>query len=352
MENLNINIKIIGVGYAGKAAIEKAIKYEKLETISEEDCLFIEEKGDIGCIESFIKGGDIIYTICEYSSETSVVVHDTIGEFGVGTNMQNKVLVIEPWVDNNIEKKEKLPYQAEAVVFSAKMLLTESHEITEDKEAITDIYDMVIDYICAIESATNNPGIINLDYADIDIMTMGNRYTLVASGSCVDGDNKAASATLEAIKKPCIANNISSCMSAVILVCSSYHDINISEISNVADVIRNEVHSDSNIMFGTVCCDTYASGITVSIILGLGEKEFGHTEIQAKKVEISGIPEIHELDEFFEAAVEYAKTCDKLTITMLQRKFSLGFPRAGRLLDKMIEMGYIDEKTGRFKSRS
>ncbi len=55
-----------------------------------------------------------------------------------------------------------------------------------------------------------------------------------------------------------------------------------------------------------------------------------------------------EVDEYFKDAVRHAIQTNNITITAIQRRFGLGFPRAGKIFDAMVQRGYVaDSMTGK-----
>ncbi|MEK7577402.1 MAG: DNA translocase FtsK [Patescibacteria group bacterium] len=51
-------------------------------------------------------------------------------------------------------------------------------------------------------------------------------------------------------------------------------------------------------------------------------------------------------DLIYENVVRYAETQNSFTVDMLQDTFDIGFARAMRLIDKLKENGFIQEKSG------
>ena len=51
-------------------------------------------------------------------------------------------------------------------------------------------------------------------------------------------------------------------------------------------------------------------------------------------------------DELFPAAVEYAIECGNISISALQRRFKVGYARAGRLIDDMELRGVVEPSQG------
>ena len=53
-----------------------------------------------------------------------------------------------------------------------------------------------------------------------------------------------------------------------------------------------------------------------------------------------------EYDEMYDTILDWLTTQDVVSISMLQRKFSIGFNRAGRIIDRLEHEGYIEPRSG------
>lgn len=51
-------------------------------------------------------------------------------------------------------------------------------------------------------------------------------------------------------------------------------------------------------------------------------------------------------DEMYDVILDWLTDQDVVSISMLQRKFRLGFSRAGRIIDKLEQDGYIEARSG------
>ena len=54
----------------------------------------------------------------------------------------------------------------------------------------------------------------------------------------------------------------------------------------------------------------------------------------------------HESDKLLPQALEIAINAGQVSISMLQRKLSIGYARAGRLVDEMANRGYVSQAEG------
>lgn len=59
-----------------------------------------------------------------------------------------------------------------------------------------------------------------------------------------------------------------------------------------------------------------------------------------------GIEEDGGMDDYMKLAVKFAKATGKVSVSMLQRKFRIGFNRAARIVDQMCEFGWVGPSIG------
>ena len=52
------------------------------------------------------------------------------------------------------------------------------------------------------------------------------------------------------------------------------------------------------------------------------------------------------MDDYMKQAVKFAKDNGKVSVSLLQRKFRIGFNRAARIVDQMEELGLVGPSVG------
>ena len=88
---------------------------------------------------------------------------------------------------------------------------------------------------------------------------------------------------------------------------------------------------------------TYVSDQEIDTLVaywkGLGAPQYDDQDLA--DVEILGKPEEPAGDEMFDAAVSVARDSGRISVSLLQRKLGIGYPRAARLLDLLEERGVV-----------
>lgn len=141
--------------------------------------------------------------------------------------------------------------------------------------------DVLRQGVQAISDLITITGVINADFADIKavMLNKGLAHMGVGHGS---GDNRAADAVREAIGSPLLETSIEGA-SGVILNFTGGADLGALEVYEAADVIRESVDQDANIIFGAVIDESLNDEIRITVIATGFEEEVESVE---PKVEI------------------------------------------------------------------
>lgn len=75
------------------------------------------------------------------------------------------------------------------------------------------------------------------------------------------------------------------------------------------------------------------------------EKRVKKLETALKKLTEVKAPRLGNPDELFNEAVELFSTYDKVSSSLLQRRLSIGYARAARIIDQLVEQGKIKKTT-------
>ncbi|HLG26743.1 MAG TPA: DNA translocase FtsK [Paenisporosarcina sp.] len=62
------------------------------------------------------------------------------------------------------------------------------------------------------------------------------------------------------------------------------------------------------------------------------------------------INRIHDIDEAIELITQTVQVGKQVSVSMIQRKFRIGYSTARRTLDKLVELGYVESKEDRIVS--
>jgi cell division protein FtsZ len=124
----------------------------------------------------------------------------------------------------------------------------------------------------SISDLINTAQIINLDFADICSVMRDAGYAHIGVGRA-SGKNKAEEAAKAAIHSPLLETTINGAKGVIINVTGDA-DLGMEDVDIAAEMVRNAVHHDANIIFGAALDDSMNDEIRV-IIIATGFDEIG-----------------------------------------------------------------------------
>ncbi|MDD2446962.1 MAG: cell division protein FtsZ [Tissierellia bacterium] len=118
--------------------------------------------------------------------------------------------------------------------------------------------------IQGISDLISVPNLINLDFADVKTIMSCKGIAHMGVG-LASGDNRATDAAKLAIKSPLLETSIEGAKS-VLLNITGGSDLGIFEVNEAADLIRQAVDQDANIIFGAGIDDNLGDTIKITVI--------------------------------------------------------------------------------------
>lgn len=125
------------------------------------------------------------------------------------------------------------------------------------------------------------PGMINLDFADISTVMSGMGKAMMGTGEAT-GDNRALEAAEKAISNPLLEDTSMSGAKQVLVNVTGGSDLTLHEVDTAVNRIRDEIHSDANIIFGTAENSDTTGHIRISVVAtGMSAEENSHDNLSA-----------------------------------------------------------------------
>lgn len=141
--------------------------------------------------------------------------------------------------------------------------------IADEKMTFADAFkraDQVLqDGVRSITDLIINPGVINLDFADVrTIMTEMGR-AMMGTG-VASGENRAQEAAEQAIANPLLDNASMNGAKGILISVAGGLDLTLYEVDEAANRIRREVDPEANIIFGASFDPTLEGSIRLSVV--------------------------------------------------------------------------------------
>ncbi len=159
------------------------------------------------------------------------------------------------------------------IVIPNQNLFKIANEKTTFAEAFKMADDVLYQGICGITNLITNPGMINLDFADIKTV-MGNMGKAMMGTGESSGENRAKNAAQAALNNPLLDNTNIKGAKSILLNIQGGPDMALFEVDEAASKIRNEVDENANIIFGSSIDNNLEGIIKVSVVAtGINKEE-------------------------------------------------------------------------------
>ena len=151
------------------------------------------------------------------------------------------------------------------IVIPNQNLFKIANEKTTFAEAFKMADDVLYQGICGITNLITNPGMINLDFADIKTVMVNMGSAMMGTGES-SGENRAKNAAQAALNNPLLDDTNIKGARSILLNIQGGPDMALFEVDEAASKIRNEVDENANIIFGSSIDNNLEGIIKVSVV--------------------------------------------------------------------------------------
>ena len=165
---------------------------------------------------------------------------------------------------NAVDTLITIPNQRLLNVVGRQTPLTEAFRTADDvlRQAVQGISDLI-----------TVPGLINLDFADVQTIMAEMGMALMGSG-VARGENRAIEAAQRAISSPLLEESSIEGARGVLINITGGTDLSLHEVTEASTLIQEAAHEDANIIFGAVIDPTMEEQVRVTVIAtGFGVPE-------------------------------------------------------------------------------
>ncbi len=247
--------KTKGLGAGADPDIGKDAAEESIDLISEElrntNMLFLTAGLGGGTGTGALP---VIASIAKKLGIVTVAIVSTPFNFE-GTKRMNLALKGLEEVKNNVDTLLIIPNQN---------LFKISNEQTSFAEAFKKADNVLFDGVKGLTDLITQPGLINLDFADVRTVIKEMGFAMMGT-AIAEGDNKAVEASNLALTNPLIENIDMNTAKGVIVNISGGSDMTLLEVDHAANIIRQSVNPEANIIFGSLIDETLQGKLKISI---------------------------------------------------------------------------------------
>ena len=219
-----------------------------------------------------LKGADMVFITAGMGGGTGTGAAPIVAEVARDLGVLTVGIVTKPFKFEGRRRMEQAEKGIEALcqhVDSLVIIPNERlHLISKEKFTLLNAFkaadDILRQGVQSISDLIKNPGIVNLDFADINSVMKDAGYAHMGVGRA-SGEDKARQAAERAISSPLLETSISGAMGVIINITSS-PDIGLEEITIASEMIADMVHPDANIIWGTAFDESMEDEMSVTVI--------------------------------------------------------------------------------------
>ncbi len=226
-----------------------------------------ESKDDI---QQAFKGADMVFVTCGMGGGTGTGAAPVIAKIAKDMGILTVGIVTKPFrfeakqrMQNALSGIGKLKDSVDAlIVIPNDKLLELVDRRTTMPEALKKADEVLLQAVTGITDLINVPGLINLDFADVQTVMKDKGIAHIGIGKA-KGDDKALEAVKQAVASPLLDTSIEGASDVIINVSG---EISLIEANEAASYVEELAGENANIIFGAIFDDKSQDECTITVI--------------------------------------------------------------------------------------
>jgi len=227
-------------------------------------------------LQQAFKGADMVFVTCGMGGGTGTGAAPIIAGLAKEMGILTVGIVTKPFrfearqrMQNALAGIEKLKENVDAlIVIPNDKLLELVDRRTTMPDALKKADEVLLQAVTGITDLINVPGVINLDFADVQTVMKGKGIAHIGIGRST-GDEKAMEAVKQAVLSPLLDTTIDGASDVIVNVSG---DISLIEANEAVSYVQELVGDNANIIFGAIY-DEKATDVCTITVIATGVKE-------------------------------------------------------------------------------
>lgn len=223
-------------------------------------------------ITESLKGADMVFITAGMGGGTGTGAAPIVAEVAKELGILTVGVVTKPFTFEGRRRSIHAEKGIEELKTKVDTLVTIPNDrllqVAEKKTTMVEAFAMADEVlkqgIQGISDLIAVPNLINLDFADVKTIMHDQGIAHMGIGKA-SGENRAVEAAKQAIKSPLLETSIDGAK-AVLLNITGGEDLGLFEVNEAADLIRQSVDKDANIIFGAGIDESLKEEIKITVI--------------------------------------------------------------------------------------
>jgi cell division protein FtsZ len=230
-------------------------------------------------LKDALKGADMIFITAGEGGGTGTGGAPIVAELGQELGALTVGVVTRPFAFEGRKRADQAEKGIDQLRDRVDTLIVIENDrllqVVERQTSVVDAFRMADDIlrqgVQGITDLITEPGLVNLDFADVRTIMRDAGSALMGIGSA-SGENRAAEAARTAVSSPLLEASIEGA-TGILLNVTGGSGIGLFEVNEAAEVVTGAADQNANVIFGAVIDDAMGEEVKVTVIAtGFGAK--------------------------------------------------------------------------------
>ena len=261
-------------------------------------------------LKEALKGADMVFITAGEGGGTGTGGAPIVAELGQEIGALTVGVVTRPFAFEGRKRAEQAERGIDQLRDRVDTLIVIENDrllqVVERQTSVVDAFRMADDIlrqgVQGITDLITEPGLVNLDFADVRTIMRDAGSALMGIGRA-SGENRAAEAARIAVSSPLLEASIEGA-TGILLNVTGGSDIGLFEVNEAAEVVTGAADQNANVIFGAVIDDSIGDEVQVTVIAtGFGGQ--GRRRRRPRETELDApLPAITSASESFDSSQE------------------------------------------------
>ena len=261
-------------------------------------------------LKEALKGADMVFITAGEGGGTGTGGAPIVAELGQEIGALTVGVVTRPFAFEGRKRAEQAERGIDELRDRVDTLIVIENDrllqVVERQTSVVDAFRMADDIlrqgVQGITDLITEPGLVNLDFADVRTIMRDAGSALMGIGRA-SGENRAAEAARIAVSSPLLEASIEGA-TGILLNVTGGSDIGLFEVNEAAEVVTGAADQNANVIFGAVIDDSIGDEVQVTVIAtGFGGQ--GRRRRRPRETELDApLPAVTSASESFDSSQE------------------------------------------------
>ena len=220
-----------------------------------------------------LRGSDMVFITAGMGGGTGTGAAPVVAECAREVNALTVAVVTRPFTFEGPKRKKNADFGIENLKHNVDAIITIPNDrllqVVDKKTPMTKAFTIADDIlrqgVKGISDLIAVPGVINLDFADVQSIMSNAGSALMGVGEA-SGDNAAVEAVKKAIASPLLETSVDSARGILLNFMGAQDSLSMMEVNEASTTVQEAAHPDAEIIWGVSVDDSLGDTIVVTII--------------------------------------------------------------------------------------